>query len=193
MPAHRSSSSPEVIVHIDGASRGNPGPAAYGVVVEANDGAPLAALSKFLGNATNNFAEYQALLAALDYVIGHAHRRVKVLSDSELLVRQMVGQYKVKSADLKPLHERASRAAAQLEAFSIVHVPRERNREADRLANQALDSSEVGAGFKPAPTLSPQANPMRARATFTRGILKPHQDLPLVEGAEVDLEIRPKK
>jgi len=92
----------EVLIHIDGASRGNPGPAAYALVMEAPGGEPLASFSKYLGETTNNFAEYQALLAALDYALAHELRRVRVLTDSELVQRQVCGHYKVKSADLKP-------------------------------------------------------------------------------------------
>ncbi|MGH9469113.1 MAG: ribonuclease HI family protein [Terriglobia bacterium] len=127
-------------IHIDGASRGNPGAAAYGVLVESDDGEPLASFSKALGTATNNFAEYQALMAALEYALKHEHRRVRIYSDSELLVRQLEGRYRVKSPVLKLLHERAMKMVRQLEAFSVTHVPREQNREADRLANRALDA-----------------------------------------------------
>ncbi|HLY63509.1 MAG TPA: ribonuclease HI family protein [Terriglobia bacterium] len=138
------SSSFEVVAHIDGASRGNPGPAAYGVVLESHEGAPLATLSKAIGHTTNNVAEYHGLLAALEYAVEHDIRRLKVLSDSELMARQIQGAYKVKSPDLKPLYERARSAIARLESFSIQHVRREHNREADKLANLALD----GAGKK---------------------------------------------
>ncbi|MGH9444497.1 MAG: ribonuclease HI family protein [Terriglobia bacterium] len=129
----------EWVVNIDGASRGNPGAAASAVVIKAADGAPVASFAKRLGKTTNNFAEYQALLAALEYALEHGQRRVRVRSDSELLVRQITGQYKVKSGVLKPLHHRARHMISQLDTFSISHIPRERNREADRLANEALD------------------------------------------------------
>lgn len=135
-----------MVAHIDGASRGNPGPAAYGVVLEAADGAPLAALSKYLGPATNNVAEYEALLAALDYALTHPPGRLSVRSDSELLVRQLQGRYKVKSPDLKPRYERAREMIARLESFHIRHVPRAQNAQADRLANQALDTAERRGG-----------------------------------------------
>lgn len=134
-------SSSEVIAHIDGASRGNPGPAAYGVVLESSEGAPLTTLSKAIGHTTNNVAEYHGLLAALDYAGEHDIRRLKVFSDSELMARQIQGAYKVKSPDLKPLYERARTAIARLESFSIEHVRREHNREADKLANLALDGA----------------------------------------------------
>lgn len=130
-----------LIAHIDGASRGNPGPAAYAVVVKDAHGAIVASLTKTLGKTTNNFAEYQALLAALEYAIEHGRRRVKIFSDSELLVRQIEGRYRVKNEGLKPLHEHAMVLIRELESFSIAHVPRERNQEADTLANQALDGA----------------------------------------------------
>lgn len=142
MPAHPIPF--QVVAHIDGASRGNPGPAAYGVVLESEDGAPLATLSKTLGHTTNNVAEYHALLATLDYAVEHQVRRLKVHTDSELLARQIQGVYKVRSPDLKPLHERARIAITRLESFSIQHVRREQNSEADRLANLALDDAKLG-------------------------------------------------
>ncbi|HET7842384.1 MAG TPA: ribonuclease HI family protein, partial [Terriglobia bacterium] len=105
MPHH--GGSPDFVLHIDGASRGNPGPAAYAVTVEDASGAAVAAFSKFIGHTTNNVAEYQGLLAALEYSVRNHHHRVLILTDSELLARQMEGIYKVKSPDLKPLFERA--------------------------------------------------------------------------------------
>lgn len=126
-------------IYIDGASRGNPGPASYAVIVKSADGKHLASLAKPLGNTTNNFAEYQALLAALDYAIRRRSSKVSIISDSELLVRQIQGRYRVRSEDLKPLHARATSLIQSIEAFSIKHVLRSNNREADRLANQVLD------------------------------------------------------
>jgi probable phosphoglycerate mutase len=136
--------SPKVFAHIDGASHGNPGPAAYGVVMKSADGSRLAAFSHYLGKATNNVAEYQGLLAALDHALSNDYLRIHVRTDSELLALQIKGVYKVKSPGLKPLRERAQQLIARLESFSIEHVPREQNREADRLANQALDAAESG-------------------------------------------------
>src|SRR5271157_5267511 len=148
--------SSEVIAHIDGASRGNPGPAAYAVVVESSDGSKLAGFSGYLGRATNNFAEYQALLAALEYALRNHYLRVHVQTDSELMARQIEGVYKVKSPGLKPLQEQARQMISRLESFSIQHVPRERNHEADQLANQALDAAAGGCvgrgGSRTAPT-----------------------------------------
>jgi probable phosphoglycerate mutase len=191
----------EIVAHIDGAARGNPGPAAYGVVIESAQGAPVAALAKFLGETTNNVAEYQGLLAALDYALNHHFRRLNVVTDSELMARQISGRYKVRSPGLRPLHEKAQAMIARLESFSIRHVLREHNREADRLANQALDDAE--AGIAPPATApraaSPRASnpapaePLRTAAIFQRGVLKPLAPLPLHDGEEVELEIRRKK
>lgn len=132
------------IANIDGASRGNPGPAAYGVVLRDPNGAIILELAKQFGRDTNNVAEYYALLAALDYATAHGIRSLRIRSDSELLVRQMQGIYKVKSPDLKPLHERASKMSRQLSYFAIEHVRRELNSEADALANVALDQGATG-------------------------------------------------
>ena len=128
-----------MIAHSDGGARGNPGPAGYGVVVQDQAGTKVAALSQYLGHQTNNFAEYQGLIAALEYAIEHGHKALKVISDSELLVRQIKGIYKVKNATLQELHGRAKQLIAQLDWFSIDHALREHNREADDLANQAMD------------------------------------------------------
>jgi ribonuclease HI len=128
-----------VIAHSDGGARGNPGPAGYGVVIQDEAGRKVAALSQYLGHQTNNFAEYQGLIAALEYAVEHGHKALKVVSDSELLVRQIKGIYKVKNSALQELHGRAKELMAQLEWFSIDHALREHNREADELANQAMD------------------------------------------------------
>jgi ribonuclease HI len=109
------------------------------VVVQDQAGTKVAALSQYLGHQTNNFAEYQGLIAALEYAIEHGHKALKVISDSELLVRQIKGIYKVKNATLQELHGRARQLIAQLDWFSIDHALREHNREADDLANQAMD------------------------------------------------------
>src|SRR5713101_4286439 len=128
-----------LIAHSDGGARGNPGPAGYGVVIQDETGRKVAALSQYLGHQTNNFAEYQGLIAALEYAVEHGHKALKVVSDSELLVRQIKGVYKVKNAILKELHARAKQLIMQLEWFSIDHALREHNREADNLANEAMD------------------------------------------------------
>jgi ribonuclease HI len=128
-----------VTAYCDGGSRGNPGPAGYGVFVEGPDGEKLAELSEYLGKTTNNVAEYSGLLASLAWALESGHRRLRVVSDSELMVKQMQGRYKVNSADLRPLWEEAKRRAARLEGFRIEHVLRGKNQRADRLANLAMD------------------------------------------------------
>jgi|SRR5215468_719255 len=128
-----------LVAHVDGGSRGNPGPSGYGVVITDQAGGRIAALSEYLGHQTNNYAEYHGLLAALDYAIKHRHKALKVVGDSELLVKQIRGQYRVKSPALLELYQRARQMIAQLDWFSIQHVLREKNGEADRLANAAMD------------------------------------------------------
>lgn len=182
----QSQKSTDLVMRIDGGARGNPGPAAYGVVVEAPDGSRLDAFSETTGRATNNVAEYRALVRALEYAVERGAGRVKVFSDSELLVRQMLGTYKVRHPDLKPLHARAQELIARLGAFRIEHVRREENREADRLVNAALDGRASGAKT-PA---SKEA--LHAEAKYEDGVLKLRQPLPLDEGEEVDLQIRRK-
>jgi ribonuclease HI len=193
-------SSPEIIAHIDGASRGNPGPAAFGVAVETPQGKSVTRFGRYLGEATNNFAEYQGLLAALDYALGHGYLRLRVVTDSELMARQISGRYKVRSPDLKPLHEKAQAMIARLESFSIHHVLREHNREADRLANKALDDAAAAIAPPTGPHAASLEGPgdtpeetLRAAATFRKGVLKPSKQLSLIDGEEVDLEIRRRK
>src|SRR5258708_22297719 len=125
-------------INIDGGSRGNPGPASYGVVIRDGGGEIVAKLKKYIGRMTNNVAEYYGLIAALDYAESHGVRALRIESDSELLVKQMRGLYKVKSEDLRPLFERAQKMSKAFEPFRIEHVYREHNREADALANDAL-------------------------------------------------------
>ena len=131
--------SAHLVAHVDGGARGNPGPAGFGVVIEDQHGTRIAELNRYLGHRTNNFAEYSGLVAALTYVLEHKHSALRVLSDSELMVRQMNGVYKVRSPELRPLYEEAKRLARQLQWFRIEHVRREKNAEADRLANEAMD------------------------------------------------------
>jgi len=137
-------SSDAVIANIDGGARGNPGPAAYGVVVRNSKGEVLAELSDYLGLQTNNYAEYSGLLAALEYAVQLKLPSLKLFSDSELLVRQMQGRYKVNNPTLQELFARAKSLAAKLKYFSIEHVLRERNKEADRLVNKVLDERARG-------------------------------------------------
>ena len=128
-----------LVAHSDGGARGNPGPAGYGVVIKDETGKKVAALSEYLGHQTNNFAEYQGLIGALEYALQDGPKALKLISDSELLVRQIKGIYKVKNATLQDLHARAKELIAQLDWFSIGHALREHNQEADRLANEAMD------------------------------------------------------
>jgi ribonuclease HI len=129
----------DLALHIDGASRGNPGEAAFGVHVAGPDGATVAELYGYLGQATNNVAEYEALLHALRYALGRGARRIAVFSDSELVVRQVTGAYRVKHPSMIPLHRAATALLARFEEAAVRHVRREQNRDADRLANRALD------------------------------------------------------
>lgn len=137
-----------LIAHTDGGARGNPGPAGYGVVIHDSKGNKVAALSQYLGKQTNNFAEYQALIAALEYAVVNGPKALRVISDSELLVRQIKGIYKVKEPTLRDLHARASQLISQLEWFDIQHVLRGHNREADQLANAAMDKGSGRAAFR---------------------------------------------
>jgi probable phosphoglycerate mutase len=125
--------------HCDGGSRGNPGPSGYGAVVENPEGVVVARLSRFLGLQTNNYAEYSGLLAVLEWALANNAGRMCVVSDSELMVKQMKGQYKVKSPGLLPLWQQARRLAARLDGFEMRHTLRGGNKEADRLANEAMD------------------------------------------------------
>lgn len=189
MPYEQSSF--DAVIHIDGASRGNPGPAAYAVVVESGAGAGLGAVSKYIGHTTNNVAEYQALLAALDYARQRRFRRIRIHTDSELMKRQIDGDYQVKSPDLLPLHRRALQSIAGFETFSIVHIPRERNAEADRLANEALDIAlNLRGPSMPSDYARPQT--IKVPATYRNGILELKRAVPLEEGEEVEIEIRRK-
>jgi ribonuclease HI len=124
---------------VDGASRGNPGEAGFGVHVTDEDGDEVASLYGYLGKATNNVAEYQALIHGLRFALARGAARVEVSSDSELLVRQIEGRYRVKNPGLLPLFREAKALLARFERARVVHVARERNREADALANRAVD------------------------------------------------------
>ena len=129
---------------VDGGSRGNPGPAAWGVAVLGEDDAYLEGRAGTLGRATNNTAEYEGLLAALEMAAERGADEVEIRADSELIVRQVQGLYKVRHPDLKPLYAEAMRRIRLIPRFRIVHVPREDNRHADRLVNLALDRGEAG-------------------------------------------------
>jgi probable phosphoglycerate mutase len=139
VPEATGSQSAWISAHCDGGARGNPGPAGFGALIQDAEGHVLAELSEFLGIQTNNFAEYSGLLASLDFALAHGHRRLRVVSDSELMVKQIQGKYQVKSPGLRPLYEQAKKKIAQLERFEIVHALRHKNKDADRLANEAMD------------------------------------------------------
>ena len=133
-----------VVAYTDGGSRGNPGPAGWGVHIEDDKGNPLDELCGSLGTATNHVAEYRGLLAALRWALDHGVSALRVRSDSELLVKQMKGQYRVKNPGLQPLYREAEQLAARIGRVVFEHVRREQNAEADRLANKAMDEAEAG-------------------------------------------------
>jgi ribonuclease HI len=149
--AHENPPEHYLVAFSDGGARGNPGPSGYGVVMQDEAGRKVAALSEYLGHQTNNFAEYQGLIAALEYAVANGHKALKVISDSELLVRQIKGIYKVKNAALQDLHRRAKQLIARLDWFSIGHVLRGHNEEADSLANAAMDKGMGRVARTPAP------------------------------------------
>ena len=128
-----------IVAYIDGGARGNPGPAGYGVRIEDEHGTLVSEFNGFLGTSTNNVAEYNGLVAALKYAERHGHKRVHIKSDSELLVKQMRGEYRVKNPGLQPLYQQARTIALGLERIVYEHVRREQNKDADRLANLAMD------------------------------------------------------
>jgi len=133
-----------IVIYTDGGSRGNPGPAGYGVRIESEDGTVLTELRAPLGLATNNVAEYHGLLAGLEWAAANGYPRVRVRSDSELLVKQMRGEYRVKNPGLQPLYLRARGLVVRIGQVTFEHVRREMNTEADRLANLAMDEASEG-------------------------------------------------
>ena len=205
-PAADASERGLVTANIDGGARGNPGPAAYGIVLREAGGTTLMATGKYVGRTTNNVAEYYSLIAALDAARERGVTRLRVESDSELLVRQMQGRYRVKSPDLRPLHERAVKLSRGFEYFDIAHILREKNREADRLVNAALDGKDEtrnskyenraegnpAAGMGAAPVAgSPAAGAQTIRARYRGGVLVPLETLEIPEGAEVIVTVKP--
>ncbi len=161
----QSTSAEWIFAHCDGGSRGNPGPSGFGAVIIDAAGHPLAELSEFLGIRTNNYAEYSGLLAVLEWALQNGHNRLKVVSDSELMVKQIQGKYKVNSPDLKPLWQTARDRIAKLEAFEITHALRHKNKAADALANQAMDRGMRRTVDKPISTPRPAAPAEAAPAT----------------------------
>lgn len=131
-----------ITAYTDGGARGNPGPAGYGVHILDADGNTLAELVGPLGSATNNVAEYSGLIAALQWAVDQGHRRLRVRMDSELVIKQMRGEYKVKHAVMQVLHADAARLVASLDQVTLEHVRREQNKVADKLSNQAMDIVE---------------------------------------------------
>jgi ribonuclease HI len=133
------------VVMVDGAARGNPGPAGCGAVIYDENGVVVKQLSRYLGQTTNNVAEYEGLLMGLEAALQLGRKQIVVQSDSELLVRQLNGQYRVKDEKLKVLFQRAMTLLRQFDSYRILHVGRELNKVADRLANQAIDDAVKGA------------------------------------------------
>ena len=134
-------STEKLIIYTDGAARGNPGPAAIGVILKDETGKALANISRCLGATTNNQAEYQAIIAGLEKAISLSAKNVTIKSDSELVVKQINGLYKIKNTALRPFYQKVVQLIGSLESFSITYIPREQNRKADELANKALDNS----------------------------------------------------
>jgi ribonuclease HI len=131
----------KLTVNVDGGARGNPGPAAIGVVVRNDDGAVVEQVGETIGETTNNVAEYRALLRGLELASAHGATEVELIGDSELVVRQIEGRYKVKNAGMKELHAQAKAALADFDSWSIRHVKRAQNADADELVNEALDNA----------------------------------------------------
>jgi ribonuclease HI len=136
------SSPRKLVVNVDGGARGNPGPAAIAAVVATPDGDVLEQRGERIGRATNNVAEYQALLLGIERARELGADEVELIGDSELIVRQVKGEYKVKDAGLKPLHQKAQQALRDFDSWSIRHVRREDNEAADLLVNQTLDAAQ---------------------------------------------------
>jgi ribonuclease HI len=132
---------PKLTVNVDGGARGNPGPAAIGVVVRDADGTVVESVGETIGRQTNNVAEYQALLRGIELAAAHGATEVELIGDSELVVRQIEGRYKVKNAAMKDLHAEAKKALANFDSWSIRHVKRGQNADADKLVNEALDNA----------------------------------------------------
>jgi ribonuclease HI len=179
-----------LIAHSDGGARGNPGPAGYGVVIKDESGRKVATLSEYLGHQTNNFAEYQGLIAALEYATKHGPKALKLISDSELLVRQIKGIYKVKNATLQDLHGRAKELIGQLDWFSIGHALREHNQEADRLANEAMDKGTGRSASGVARALSPALSSLQEFEGIVRNGVVVLTNGSLPEGTRVEVRVK---
>ena len=160
--------------HCDGGSRGNPGPSGFGAVVQDPQGHTVASLSEFLGIQTNNFAEYSGLLAILKWALENGVRQVRVVSDSELMVKQMQGKYKVSSPAIRPLYDEAKKMTRQLAGFEIRHTLRAGNKEADQLANDAMDRGmgRTKSAATPVSDPAPHSGTLRAPAARPYGRLE---------------------
>lgn len=187
-------------IEFDGGSRGNPGPAGIGTVVRAQDGTPLVTLGRYIGRATNNVAEYEALIAGLEAALALGARKVIIRGDSELIVKQMRGEYRVKNADLRELYERAQGLYHQFDEAKIEHNYRHKNAMADKLANMAMDRKGEVTEMDPSPLEEPAAVATKAGDRFicprckcavevlTPSPIRPHQLRPFVCqcGAKMD-------
>lgn len=175
--------------HSDGGARGNPGPAGYGVVIQDETGKKVATLSEYLGHQTNNFAEYQGLIAALEYAVKHGPKALKVVSDSELMVKQIKGIYKVKNLALQDLHARAKQLIAKLDWFAIDHAMREHNQEADQLANEAMDKGTGARVERAAPPSTVASRQQEFEGIVEDGVVKlTNGELP--DGTHVQFRIK---
>ncbi len=134
------------VLYVDGGARGNPGPAGVGAVLEDDAGNELARANAYIGEATNNVAEYRALLLGLERARELGVRDLEIVNDSQLVARQLTGEYRVKNEDLKLLHDQARRALREFEHWSVRSVPREKNEVADALVNEAIDARESTTG-----------------------------------------------
>ena len=175
--------------YIDGGSRGNPGVAGYGVLVLDENGQTIAELAGHLGIQTNNFAEYSALLVALEFARSHQIQGLRVFADSELLVKQVKGVYRVKNPGLKALHSKAKQLISTLRSFSIHHLPREKNQEADRLANLGMDQDEP----RDRPHPATPARTLEILALFEQGIFRPLEPVSLQDKTRVRLRVAPEE
>ena len=163
-PAPKSASGAWITAHCDGGARGNPGPAGYGAVLVSESGEKLAELSEFLGICSNNVAEYRGLLGVLAWTVNHGHKRLRVVSDSLLMVNQIKGKFKINSPDLKPLWSEAKALITKLDGFEISHALRHKNKDADRLANEAMDRGMGRDTERPIVATSATPYPQKAAA-----------------------------
>jgi ribonuclease HI len=173
-----------ITAHCDGGARGNPGPAGYGAIITDASGAILAQLSEYLGHRTNNFAEYSGLLGVLQWALDHHQPNLRVISDSELMVKQIQGYYKVKSPDLLPLWQKARQCIAKFDHFEISHALRHKNKDADRLANEAMDR---GTNKSTTPASSKPIAPKTLRGFTRNGAIHLLDDATLPDGIFVKI------